>query len=61
MNLTIIIVVMVFVMILLGFVTWAVIYASEMDFDDVVDATANVTKMIPNQSSRVVTRIIEGG
>jgi len=61
MNLTVIIVLMIIVTLAMAFVTIAVIFANNMEFDDVVDATANVTKIIPNQSSRVVTQILEGG
>ena len=61
MNMTILIIVMLVVTLIMGFITFAVILANNMTFDDVVDAAANETKIIANRSARVVTRIIEGG
>lgn len=61
MNFAVIMIVMIAVMCVLAFVTLAVILANNMTFDDVVDETGDLVKVIPNQSSRVVTQLIEGG
>lgn len=57
----ILLIVMVLVTIVMAVITGALILAQNMTFDDVVDTTANQTKIVVNQSSRVVGQILEGG